>query len=101
MEIKRKTDGAKLTIRLEGEMHTKEAEEFQKVFREAAAENPGIDDITLDLSELKYIPSSGLRVLLEIARFIGERGSIRTIGVNDTVMETLDMTGIGGYLNIL
>lgn len=101
MQITKEMKGNALTMKLAGEMHTPEAEEFKKAFREAAEENPGINDITLDLSELKYIPSSGLRVFLEIARFINGKGSFRTTGANDTVMEALDMTGIGKYMDIL
>jgi anti-sigma B factor antagonist len=101
MEMTRKTEGSKLTIKLGGEMHAKEAEEFKAAFHEEIEANPGISDITLDLNDLKYVPSSGLRVFLEIARYIGGRGSIRTVGVSDEVMETFDMTGIGRYLNII
>ncbi len=101
MQIEKKMDGNKLTLTLNGEMHTKEAEEFKNVFREATEENPGINDITLDLHDLKYVPSSGLRVFMEMVRFINGKGSIRTIGANETVMEALDVTGIGKYLDIL
>lgn len=101
MEIFKKTDGSKLTIIIKGEMHTPDATDFQKVFRSAVEEMQDIKDITLDMTDLDYIVSAGLRVLLEMARYMNGKGTIHTIGVNDRVMETIDMTGIGQYLNIV
>jgi anti-anti-sigma factor len=101
MEIVKEIEGSKLIIRLKGEMHTPEASDFQKVFKSAVEEMQNINDITLDMTELDYIVSAGLRVLLEMARYMNGKGTVHTIGANDRVTETIDMTGIGQYLNMM
>lgn len=100
MTIQKEIDGNKLTFIVSGEMNTPAATEFGKKYRETMSETPGITELTLDLTGLDFIVSSGLRVLLEMARDMNGKGTINTIGVNDRVMETINMTGIAQYLNI-
>ncbi len=81
-------------------MDTPAATEFGKEYRETMSETLGITKLTLDLTGLDVIVSSGLSVLLEMARDMNGKGTINTIGVNDRVMETINMTGIVHYLKL-
>ena len=53
----------------------------------------GYAPVTLDLKDLEYISSAGLRVLLGAAQTMGQQGSIRTIHVQEEVMDIFRMTG--------
>ncbi|MBQ7261543.1 MAG: STAS domain-containing protein [Lachnospiraceae bacterium] len=101
MTIQKEIDGNKLTFIISGEMDTPAAALFKKEYRDTMSESPGITELVLDFTELDFIVSSGLRVLLEMARDMNGKGTISTVGVNDRVMETINMTGIAQYLNII
>ena len=101
MTIQKEIDGNKLTFIISGEMDTPAAARFKKEYRDAMSESPGITELVLDFTKLDFIVSSGLRVLLEMARDMNGKGTISTVGVNDRVMETINMTGIAQYLNII
>ena len=101
MTIQKEIDGSKMIFTVSGEMDTPAAARFKQEYRDAMSESPEITELVLDFTELDFIVSSGLRVLLEMARDMNGKGTISTIGVNDRVMETINMTGIAQYLNII
>ena len=81
---------------LSGELDTVAAPEFETAMR-PVLESKG-RDIVIDCTELEYIASSGLRILLNIlknARASGRRVVLRN--VNDIIHDVLEMTG---FVNI-
>ncbi len=54
--------------------------------------------IVFDCSELEYISSAGLRILLSLKK--KERAPIRLINVSPDVHETLDVTGFSRLLEV-
>lgn len=81
---------------LSGELDTVAAPEFETAMR-PVLESKG-RDIVIDCTELEYIASSGLRILLNIlknARASGSRVVLRN--VNDIIHDVLEMTG---FVNI-
>lgn len=81
---------------LSGELDTVAAPEFETAMR-PVLESKG-RDIVIDCTELEYIASSGLRILLNIlknARATGSRVVLRN--VNDIIHDVLEMTG---FVNI-
>lgn len=55
----------------------------------------------LDFSEVAYIASSGLRVLLKVAkRLQKEEGQLRLCGLNDTVIEVFRIAGFDKILAV-
>lgn len=54
--------------------------------------------LTLDLSELRYITSSGLRALLILQKRM-EGKLFRVTGMNDDVRQVFRMTGFDTFLN--
>lgn len=82
----------KLVATLIGELDTAAAPETEKVLQ------PLLDskgkDIVIDCTELEYIASSGLRLLLGILKKAQEVGSRVVLkNVNDVVKDVLDLTG--------
>ena len=62
----------------------------------------GSDRIILDLADVPFIASTGLRMVLKTAQSIKEKnGILRVCGVNSTVMEVFKMTGFDTILTIL
>ena len=58
---------------------------------EELVRSPG--DITLDISEVTFMDSSGLRVVLDACRDLADRGSVRLINPAGQVEKLLRLTG--------
>src|SRR3954470_11497144 len=50
-------------------------------------------DITLDLTELRFMDSSGIRILLRMARELAGRGTLVVVGAREGLRRTFDMLG--------
>ena len=83
-------------VKLVGRLDVKAANEAGAAFAEAAAAAP---NIVLDMSELDYIASAGLRALKRLRGTVRENGGTLTLrGVQDDVMEVFEMTGFAAML---
>lgn len=85
------TDGRLVAI-LSGELDTAAAVETEAALR-PLFESQG-KDLTLDCTELEYIASSGLRILMNLvkkAKAGGERIILKN--VNEVIRDVLEMTG--------
>ena len=65
---------------------------------ELDASLPGIKELTFDMTNLEYVSSAGLRVILKAQKAMNAQGSMKLTGVNDSIMEVFDITG---FLDIL
>ena len=98
MNITKKAEGEALTMALEGRLDTTTSPQLDEAL-DVSLE--GIRDLTLDLSELTYISSAGLRVLLRAQRKMnGLRGRMLVTGVSDSIMEIFEITGFSEILEI-
>lgn len=96
MTIRKETDGSTVKLFLSGRLDTTTAPEL-----EAELENCGTD-LLLDFSDLSYISSAGLRVLLTAQKTVNAAdGSLTIAHVNEEIMEVFDMTGFSSFLNIV
>lgn len=95
MEIKQSLDGSKLTIQIIGRLDAVSALELDK-----SLNLNSISDLTIDLAELEYISSAGLRTLLKFQKKMDKQGSMRIKNIRDNVREVLDMTGFSDFLTI-
>ena len=95
MEIKKFSEGSALTISLVGRLDAVTALELDK---EISASLAGVDDLTLDLTDLEYISSAGLRLLLKTQKRMDKQGAMRIKNVRENVREVLDMTGFSQFL---
>ena len=97
MTITKKTEGNALTITLEGRLDTSTAPELEA---ELGASLDGITDLTLDLDQLLYLSSAGLRVILGAQKRMNKQGTMTVVHVADAIMEVFEITGFADILNI-
>ena len=97
MTIDKVQDGAKLTVKVSGRLDTTTAPELEDDLK---ASLDGIEDLTMDFSDLEYISSAGLRVLLSAQKIMNKQGSMVVTGVNSTIMEIFEVTGFSDILTI-
>ena len=97
MIITKKMNGTSLEIALEGRLDTMTAPELEK---ELNASLDAANTLTLDLTNLEYISSAGLRVLLTAHKALSAKGGMKIVNVNEIVREVLDVTGFSDILTI-
>ena len=71
MTINKIQNGAELTVELGGRLDTTTAPELEEVLKSALE---GVTDLTMDMKELEYISSAGLRVLLSAQKKMNKQG---------------------------
>ena len=97
MTIDIKRNKKEVTIVVAGRLDTNTAPALDKVVNEDAADAEGI---IMDMGELEYISSAGLRVLLTAHKKMLKAGFLRLINVQEGVMEVLKMTGFARIMDI-
>ena len=97
MEIKKIAEGSALTVQLSGRLDAVTALELDK---DLQARLNGVNDFTLDLANLEYISSAGLRMLLKTQKRMDKQGAMRICNIRENVREVLDMTGFSSFLTI-
>jgi anti-anti-sigma factor len=87
------------TVTLAGEVDSLSAREFQKEIEKLAAEKP---DVLLVMAEqLQFISSAGLRVLIFAKQKMGTHLSVYVVKAPESVVETLEKTGLQNSLHIV
>ena len=82
----------KYVATLEGEMYTAAAMEAEEVLKPLYSSNG--KDVIIDCTNLEYIASSGLRILLSILKGAKASGSkVVMKGVNDDIKNVFKLTG--------
>ena len=95
MTIEKKINGDALTLIVSGRLDTQTAPELENELDAILAE---LKDLTFDMTNLEYVSSAGLRVILKAQKVMNTQGSMKLTGVNDSIMEVFDITG---FLDIL
>ena len=97
MTINKMQNGSEMTVALGGRLDTTTAPELEQ---ELISALDGVTDLTLDMAEMEYVSSAGLRVLLKAQKVMNKQGDMRLVKVNDTVMEILEVTGFSDILTV-
>ena len=99
MTIKFEKNDKELTAFVEGRLDTLTSPELEEKLE------PVLDDIeklVFDFSELEYISSAGLRVLLAAVKEMDARGGEMSVkNLRSEVMEVFEVTGFADILTIL
>ena len=88
MEIQKKIEGDKLTVELKGRLDAVTAIEFDK---DIAKNLDGVKNLILDLANLEYIASAGLRILLKLQKKMNTQGDMKIEPSEKTDDETEDV----------
>ncbi|MBQ1317734.1 MAG: STAS domain-containing protein [Lachnospiraceae bacterium] len=98
LSIEKKIEDAKASVSLAGRLDTVSAPELEEVLSKLI---PGIGELTLDLKDLDYISSAGLRVLLSVHKIMDRQGILKVANAGETIMEIFEVTGFSEILNLV
>ena len=97
MTIEIKKEKEELIMEITGRLDTTTAPALEKTINENL---DGIKNLVLDLKNLEYLSSAGLRVLLSAQKKMQKIGAMKIINVCELVMEVFEMTGFADILSI-
>lgn len=97
LNINKTVENNTAAVSLEGRLDTVTAPELEKALMELI---PDLTELKLDFTDLDYISSAGLRVLLAAQKAMSKQGSMTLTHVNEAVMEILEVTGFTDILTI-
>lgn len=97
MTIDKKLEDGKLTVNVAGRLDTTTAPTLEESLKESL---DTVDELVLDLSDLEYISSAGLRVLLATQKIMNQHNGMKVTGVNEVIMEIFEVTGFSEILTI-
>ncbi len=97
LNIKKTKDGSKLEFALEGRLDTMTSPDLEAAIKENI---DGVTELVFDFSDLAYVSSAGLRVLLSAQKTMNANGSMVVKNVSDEIQEIFDVTGFSDILNI-
>ena len=95
MTVEKILNGESAKIAVAGRLDTQTAPLLEKELDDGIS---SLKELIFDMSSLEYISSAGLRVILKAQKIMNAQGSMKLIGVNDSIMEVFDITG---FLDIL
>ncbi|MCR5747841.1 MAG: STAS domain-containing protein [Lachnospiraceae bacterium] len=97
MEIIKEKNADGMKIKVIGELDTKTSPELQKVVDSEVVADM---DLCFEFSELEYLSSAGLAVLLTAQKKIGTK-KIKLMGLNEVVREIFEETGFDALYDIV
>ncbi len=86
-----KINGETAIISISGELDAASAAAFRQEIEQAAAAKPS--KLILEMSQLDYMASAGLRVLIFAKQKMGENVDLYVVAAQEMVLETLEKTG--------
>lgn len=98
MTIETERQDTALTLKLTGRLDTTTAPQLEKAVLESL---DGVTDLVFDFTNLEYISSAGLRVLLASQKAMSKKGSLVVKNVGDSIKEVLDITGFSDILTVI
>lgn len=94
-ELKR--NGGDATLRILGHLDINTSPEIDEWL------TPQLEDVsslTIDLAQVDFVSSMGLRLLLSLQKRMSKQGSMRVINTQEQVMELFDKTGFDQILTL-
>lgn len=97
MTIEKILNGGEATLNISGRLDTTTAPQLEAMIDSEIAD---AETLILDLENLEYISSAGLRVILKAQKQMSARGGMKLIHVNETINEVFEITGFTDILTI-
>ena len=90
MDIEKQKDGKKLDVKLAGRLDAKGAPQLKEALKDSLDD---VEELTFDFSDVIYISSAGLRIILSTQKTMNKQGTMKVVNVQDIVMEVFESTG--------
>ena len=97
MELTKEAKGSSLTISIDGRLDTTTAPQLEA---EINSSLEGVTDFVIDMAELAYVSSAGLRVLLKAQKLMNQQGAMTIVNAGQEILEIFEVTGFDEILNI-
>ena len=97
MQLSNTKENGTVTITVSGRVDTTTAPEVEAYIVENAN---GAEELILDLKDLSYTSSAGLRVFLKAQKLMNAQGSMKVINVQNDVLDIFEVTGFTDILTI-
>ncbi|MFI3175336.1 MAG: STAS domain-containing protein [Bacillota bacterium] len=97
MNIQKTQEGQNVVLKLAGRLDTDTAPALETAVKEGL---DGVTSLRFDFSNLEYISSAGLRILLMAQKLMNKQGSMVIFGTNEGIDEIFEMTGFSDILTI-
>lgn len=98
MEINGMKNGEALEVTLSGRLDTNTSPELEAYLRENLA---GVTSLAIDLADVQYVSSAGLRVFLYAHKELTKVGSALVLRhPNEYIMDVLEATGFTDILTV-
>ena len=98
LDITKTTNGNTVTLQLSGRI---DADTASQLDDEIAALPDMVTNLVMDMDDLEYVASSGLRVLLMATKTMRTRGGDCTmVNVPDLILEVFEMTGLDAVFTV-
>ena len=97
MDVIKKENGSNLIVAIVGRLDTTTAPQLEG---ELKAAYDSCEALELDFSDLDYISSAGLRVVLAAHKAMNAKGGLKVTHVKPDIMEVFEITGFSDILTI-
>ena len=97
LKIEKKSEGTKDTVLLSGILDTTTAPELEAFMEKKLKDT---QELVFDLTDLEYISSAGLRVLLKVQKYMNKKGDFKLTHVSEVIEEIFEITGFNDILTI-
>ncbi|WP_051688437.1 STAS domain-containing protein [Butyrivibrio sp. AE2032] len=97
LHITKKHIGDHLTVILQGRLDRNAAPELEEKLLKSL---DGVNKLTFDFSELEYISSAGLRVLLAAQKIMKKDNAVVIKGASTEIKDIFNVTGFSKILTI-
>ena len=98
MNITKSVEGSVMKVSVSGRLDTATAPQLESELKDSL---DGIKELVLEIPELDYISSAGLRVFLSALKAMkAKNGTMRVTGASEMVREIFDVTGFSEIMTL-
>ncbi len=99
MEATSNVQGSKAVVELQGKLTVQSVDVLEETLSSIPEE---ACDFDIDMSQVDYVSSAGLRLLMSASKTAIRRGGVlRVLYPQDDVMDVFDITGIAGVVTVV
>ena len=97
LQIEQNLENGKMMLQLIGRMDTTTAPELEEIIGSCEG---NVSEMIMDMEQLEYISSAGLRVILKAQKMMNRQGKLILKNVNEAIGEIFEITGFIDILTI-